>query len=49
MRLVKLWDATDQEILIDMDRKGKPTQYKEPSKLAEFIMRFIVFLITGKK
>lgn len=48
MRIIKLWDASDQEILIDMDRKGKPIPYKQ-NKLIEFVLRFIVFIISGRR
>lgn len=49
MRLIKLWDASDNEILVDMDRTTTPLPYKKTSRIAEILAKFVLFLITGKK
>ena len=49
MRLIKLWDASDQEILIDMDRASTTLRYKKLNRLIEFLIDFALFLVTGRK
>jgi hypothetical protein len=49
MQLLKLWDASDQEILIDMDRASTPLPYKKPNRLIEFLIDFALYLFTGRK
>ena len=49
MRLIKLWDTSDQEIIIDMDRASTPLPYKKPNRFIELLINFALYLFTGRK
>lgn len=49
MQLLKLWDAADNEILVDLDRTNTPLQPKKLNRLIEFLIDFALFLVTGRK
>jgi hypothetical protein len=49
MQLLKLWDAADNEILVDLDRATTPLPYKKLNRLIEFLIDFALFLVTGRK
>ena len=48
-KLIKLIDASDSEVFLDMTRKLTPIYYRKVNRVTDVLARFILFLFTGKR